>query len=181
LFASRSFAFLCLLLSLLGLTSIPASGPVYNRFWQVLARPADDLAMHPVLEEAARYCHSQFYRPDSLFAATSGLSYVICAQKSANLVCGRRSFYNDNSVPAYDLMHINEILREWRQGKLVVVLPDPTLVFTPYSFAAICSHHWLPQEVALAVSGVRELQTMTSSSHLLVASSSGQISFYQNK
>lgn len=36
----------------------------------------------------------------------------------------------------------------------------PTVFFTPYSQAALCSGHWIPQEGTLATSGILELRTL---------------------
>jgi hypothetical protein len=66
-----------------------------------------------------------------------------------------------------------------KAGHLVVVVPSANALYTPYSFAALCSHHWLPQEAALAFAGARELRTAATSFGLGPANPADQINYYQ--
>jgi hypothetical protein len=163
-------------ISLLALTTTPANRPSYNHFWNALEESPDDLSMRTVWRN---YCdHLKLIRYDQAttrIASTSGLGLILVLQTQYPAVCVGRT----GAIPVNDLEHIHAVLKE--PGHIVVIAPEPTICYTSYSWAAICSGHWLPQENILAFAGANELAIMSSRSNLYPANFSGKITFYQNK
>jgi hypothetical protein len=163
-------------ISLFALTTMPADRPFYNHFWNALEKPPDDLSMGTVWKD---YCDHlkllKYYRADARFASTSGLGLVLVTQTQVPAVCVGRN----GTIPVNDLERIRNVLKE--PGHFVVIAPNPTICYTAYSLAAICSGHWLPQESCLAFAGANELAIMSSLSNLQLVNFPGKIAFYQNK
>jgi hypothetical protein len=140
--------------------TVPAGGPHYNHTWNAFFRTPDDLCMR-----AAWLSHSKLPAEpkETLFVATTGLGWSKIAQHP-----GPTLFFPERtgSVPAANLSAIRLILAQHGSANAIVIVPRPNLLYTPYSFAAIGSLHWLPQETALAFSGANELRTMSSASGL---------------
>jgi hypothetical protein len=165
-------------LAILALTTIPASGPFYNKTWHALMKAPYDLTMQVAWSDCDGYLHSQSYQPHARIAGTSAMCEILDIQKPMTIVCaGRTLYYSDDRSPANDM----EIIRAWLNygGALTTLVPSTTMIYTPYSFAALCSHHWLPQEVALAFTGTTEIHAMVSSSGPHTVSSFGQMLYYQ--
>jgi hypothetical protein len=153
-----------LLVVLLILTTVPAAGPFYNRFWNLVMKPPEDLTMLPLWTGFSAYSHARQDDSHEIFAATSQLSWVLATQTPVPLLCSvGRTYYNNDCVPSADLDLIrNTVGRIDARKSIVVVLGTPTSTYTAYSIAALCSHHWLPQEAAFAFSGSRELRATMS-------------------
>lgn len=177
------FAFPVLLLCLAGLMVVPAGGPFFNRAWHAFVRPPDDLSMHAPRIGFDEHRRSPNYSRNTLFAATSGLSYVMnTGQPTRTLFADYRIYLRDGRSPAIDLGAITNALSQLAaDDHATVVVPQPTLLYTPYSFAALCSTHWFPQEVALDFSGAKELQATSTNLGLRSAKMAHQIIFYQKK
>ena len=149
--------------ALLALTTIPTRGPFYNRFWNALVKPANDLAMRRVANDFHRYIHAAPHRADAFYASTAGLSFVLHTDQQVPTIPFGRTYYNDGVIPAADLGLVKAVLlQHLAAGDAITVVPRSTVFYTAYSFAAICSGHWLPQEVALAYSGAPELRVLSS-------------------
>lgn len=169
-----------LALSLFALATVPLGAPFYNRFWHALALVPDDLTMQREQTGFHRYVQSGNYRRNSIFAATSGLGFIMTAAKPLRLVCNGRTYYNDAAVPSANLEQIRNILsRPSSAYYITVTIPDITQLYTPYSTAAICSQHWLPQETSLAFSGANELRDFSFSRGLRSIDFTGPIAFFQ--
>ena len=163
-------------ISLFALTTTPVTRPFYNHFWNALEKSPDDSSMRTVWDN---YCDHlkllRYYQADTRFASTSGLGLILMLQTQFPTVCVGRN----GVTPTNDLEHIHTVLKE--PGRFVVIAPEPTICYTPYSWAAICSGHWLPQENTLAFAGARELAAMSLQSSLQPAVLPGKITFYQDK
>jgi len=175
-------SFLLLALALLTLTTVPASGPFYNRAWHSLMSVPEDLTLRTVRTDFSRYENLNPSHGHVLFAATSGLTFVLKAQKPGPpdyILPDHRLYFNEGRTPALDF----ELLQTALAGHastddLLVMVPQPTAFYTAYSFAALCSGHWSPQEVALTFSGAKELRAISYSLGLQPSNPSGQITYY---
>ncbi|HZP60906.1 MAG TPA: hypothetical protein VFB27_11340 [Opitutaceae bacterium] len=180
--AAFSFwSFLSVVLALLFLTTISASGPYYNRTWQALVKTPKDLTLLAPDADFHRYSTLNLIPHQAVFAASSGLTFVLKAQEPAALgyiLADHRLYLNEGRAPALDFEILRATLAEHRpSGDLVVMVPRPTLVYSAYSFAALCSGHWLPQEVALAFSGGKELRALGLELGLHLTESTGEITY----
>ena len=153
-----------LIIVLLALNTVSPGTPYFNRFWHALMIPPSDLSMRPIWSDFYHYSQSHSYLPKAILAATSGISYVLSSQRTSRIALVGRNISDDHHSPTVDLEFIREILTP--TSAITVIAPQPSTTYTPYSFAAIYSHHWLPQEVALGFSGAKELETMSGSSNL---------------
>jgi hypothetical protein len=176
----RHASFGITVLTILAFTTTPASGPYYNKAWHTLMKTSDDLAMRGIWTDFNEYTQSPLYRPNELLAATSGISIVINSQKFSPLICGGPTYYySPGCSPSADFKIIKTVLdNPETRSQTTLVIPSLNMLYTPYSFAALCAHHWLPQEVALAFSGARELHALGSSFGLHPANPIGQITYY---
>jgi hypothetical protein len=140
--------------------TVPAGGPHYNHTWNAFLKTPDDLCM-----KAAWLSHAQLpaESKDTLFVATTGIGWSKIAQHP-----GSTLFFPERTgcVPAANLSTIRVVLAPHAPAGAIVMVPRPNLLYTPYSFAALCSLHWLPQETALAFSGANELRLVSSASGL---------------
>ena len=169
-----------MVLALLAFTTIPASGPFYNKAWHALVESPEDLAMRGVWTDCNHYARSPFYRANASFAATSGISIVMYVQNPAAVTYSNRTFYySDGRSPSSDLESIRAVLGSQGPSGQVIVVPSTNMIYTPYSLAALCSHHWLPQEAAMAFTGANELRAMSSSTGLRPANPADPINYYQ--
>jgi hypothetical protein len=175
-------SFVLLTLALLTLITVPASGPFYNRAWHSLMRVPDDLTLRTARIDFSRYEKLNPSHGNTLFAATSGLTFVLKAQKPGPpdyILPDHRLYYNEGRTPALDFELIRSALTGHKStNSLAVMVPRPTIFYTAYSFAALCSGHWSPQEVALTFSGAKELRAISSDLSLQPSNPSGQITYY---
>ncbi|HTQ30686.1 MAG TPA: hypothetical protein VMI53_05700 [Opitutaceae bacterium] len=180
--AAFSFwSFLSAMLALLVLTTVPASGPFYNRTWQALMKTPEDLTLLAPGADFHRYLTSNPISHKTAFAASAGLTFVLESQEPGALdyiLADHRLYLNEGRTPALDFEILRARLAErGPTGGLVVMVPRPTLVYSAYSFAALCSGHWLPQEVALAFSGAKELRAMGPELGLHLTEPTGEITY----
>jgi hypothetical protein len=121
---------------------------------------------------------------DTIFAATSGLSFVMDARQATRTLFSdyySHVYMRDRRSPTMDFSAIKNALIEYAPNcHVVVAMPQPTMIYTPYSFAAICSTHWLPQEAALNFSGAKELIALCASSGLKPAGLNTCIDYYES-
>jgi hypothetical protein len=153
----QSWAFPILLLSLAALLLVPANRPFYNRFWQALMVPANDLAMRPVIEVAGTLPSagkgSKFDEPVPL--TTPGIGYVVestgraCLLGTARVVRWAPAQVADTIV-RHQLLFEPGTLHELR-------IPAADVLYSPNSQSGFLSGHWLPCDVALELSTQEEL------------------------
>ena len=134
--------------------TIPAQGMYFNRTWNALYKVHDDLNLRAIWQAGATHSISL---QGSKFDATAGLSFLQAAQTATEILCNGRV----GSVPSNDLSWIRDTLAQHlKSNRIVLSAPRPITLTTPYSFAALGSTHWLPQETALAFSGSNELHAL---------------------
>jgi len=171
-------------LVLLAFTTVPARGPFFNRAWHVFVKPPDDLTMKMPWGDFDRSRRSPAFGRDTIFAATSGLSFVMDARQATRTLFSdyySHVYMRDGRSPIMDFSAIRNALIEYTPNcHVVVAMPQPTIIYTPYSFAAICSTHWLPQEAALNFSGTKELITLCTGFGLKPAGLNGRIDYYES-
>ncbi len=160
--------FAWLLLSLLALLVVPAGSRYYNRLFNLLMVPADDLTMRhitesPMVESLASKPRLEglVQRPGDTFMAhggilaTPGIGYVMNAT-GATVILGTAKVV---AVPP-SLMTSAKLVR-LRQVDASQILatsfPARLNLFSPYSLSAYLSGHWLLQDVALVHAGQDEL------------------------
>jgi hypothetical protein len=179
----RPAPFGLMVLALLALTTIPAGGPFYNRAWQAMMTLPEDLTLRTACDDFSRYSKSNPVSSDTMLASTSGLTFALKAQKPGPLffiLPDHRLYFNEGRTPALDFELLQTSLAAHKStNDLIVMAPQPTLFYTAYSFAALCSGHWSPQEVALTFSGAKELRAMSSDLGLSPTNSTGQITYYR--
>ena len=172
---SGLFATVCLALA--ALFALPGKSPHFNHAWNALYKVPDDLSLRSVWSASAQ----QSIRPPHFaLAATSALASVKTTQGLTDTV----NYGRVGTLPANDLNMIVKIFTpNAPTERLILAIPDPTALTTPYSFAALSSTHWLPQETALAFSGANELHTLAERLDLKARSSSKEHyeTFYSHK
>jgi hypothetical protein len=140
----------CIMLAMV--TGMPSDRPYYNHTWNALYHVPNDLDLRIVWVTQAQ---QSVNLKNFALAATSGLTAVKQTQEACEALCSGRV----GSVPANDLVVIVKTLAiDDPTGRIVPAIPRPMALFSPYSFAAICSSHWLPQEAAFAFAGAAELR-----------------------
>jgi hypothetical protein len=72
--------------ALLACTTIPASGPFYNKAWHALVKSPEDLNMRVVWADFDHYVGSPLYQANASFAATSGINIIMHVQNPAAVV-----------------------------------------------------------------------------------------------
>jgi hypothetical protein len=162
LWRPRSAPCVALVAALIGLTTVPADRRNYNRFWNVMVKPADDLEMRSVVENFSERIKPIPGRPPLTYATLSGFGFILNVEKNVPTTGKGRTYYNEGIIPEIDIERAgNELAQRQSAGDAVAVIPLATMDYTAYSFAAICSRHWLPNEVAMAFSGSRELRAIS--------------------
>jgi hypothetical protein len=161
------------------LTILPASRPCYNRFWNALAKPPDDLAMHPEALQFAEFLRITPGRAGSVYASTSAMGCILHATDDVAVLRNGRTYYNDGFVAANDMDVISVHLGQYMAAHdIVAAVPRATALFTPYSFAALCSGHWLPQEAAMAFAGAAQLEAASINAGLTKRLADGPVAYY---
>ena len=75
--AFRFSPFAFLLLAVAALLLVPANGPDYNRFWQALMIPSDDLQLKPVLSNVESVINRQYDITHLRLVTTPIIAYVV--------------------------------------------------------------------------------------------------------
>jgi hypothetical protein len=150
--------------SLFLFTTIPASGPYYNRFWHSLVKVPDDLAMRAFWNQAGEAPRARQGPGSPVFASTAGLGFVVSAQRPALVTFpDDRTFFNNGCISSGELNYIRDLIAADISARpMVIMMASPRILYTAYSQSAILSRHWLPQEAALAYSGFQQLRRMGS-------------------
>ena len=151
--------FSLLLVVLTALLLLPANGPTYNRFWQALMIPPDDLAMRQIIKTtdtmagAGTQDASKF--GEKVPVTTPGIGYVLQSAGNAFLPGATRLI---RTAPASVTDAVIEQLRFFNPS---VTRNQPFLamdvLYSPYSQGGLLSTHWLPCDVALELSTQEEL------------------------
>lgn len=147
------------------LVLLPAQGPTFNRFWQSIMRPPNDLTMRHVLANSALKPNRQFQnQPSSVPYAVSGVGFVSQAAGGAK---GMDQYRLINlPVILYTANLIDAIENSARKGtNASLLLPDATALYSTYSQNAFLSRHWLPLEVAMEHAGHSELRAQMDRLH----------------
>jgi len=163
------------------LTVAPSHGPWLNRFWNLVAKTPADLEMRPVAEDMRAHLPPRL-EGDGLYVGSSRVCFVLETTRPSPTVYDPyfyRGYINGGLLPGTESAFHERVLANWeaRRGSRVVV-PDARLLFTPYSQAGYDSHHWLPQEVALAFAGGAELAAMAKASDIKEFRTPAGISYY---
>jgi hypothetical protein len=148
--------------ALAGFTLAPATGLSFNRFWHVLHRTPDDLALRGPWRDLAR---EAALRPRGTVtrAATPALDFLRNTQRPTRAPVFARTFVNDGVEPTAYLNPLRRTLSGGAPANTTVLTgANPTDFFTPRSFAALASRHWLPQETTLLHAGTRETTNLGS-------------------
>jgi hypothetical protein len=152
-------AFVLLLLTLSALLLVPANRPFYNRFWQALMVPPDDLTMHQVIE-AADTMPGGGGSDGSKFGDTVPLTVpgVGSVLESAGRAC---LFDTTRLVQKSPALVTDAIVEKLRLVDPGVRRDEPfwaaDFLYTPYSQSGFLSGHWRPWDVALELSTQEEL------------------------
>jgi hypothetical protein len=151
-------AFAVLLLTLSALLLVPANRPFYNRFWQALMVPADDLAMRPVIEATDTMAGGGTEGSESgekALLAIPGIGYVL---ESAGRACLFDTIRLVQKPPA---SITDAMVEKLHLADPSVVRNEPfwavDVLYTPFSQCGSLSGHWLPTDVALELSNQEEL------------------------
>jgi hypothetical protein len=151
---------------------VPANGPHYNRFWNVLMVPASDLAMSPVLEAAGGPSsgepRGQFsYRSGSLPMAdtqlfttpSAGLVIMSSGERNVAYIENKLVLFPVPSPPSARIGHLLNWILTTNRKNVLLLLPPVSSIQTPISLTGYLSTHWLPQEMALDYTGNLEIET----------------------
>jgi len=142
-------------LSLLALTTLPASDPYYNRFWNALVSPPNDLSLKGIADGTiGREIQNiaQGLYPE--IVATPGIGCAI--QATGITVISHTDKWMSGSAPAAWLPASITVFSNARPAALLVIPPSQQL-YTPASLAGILSGHWPLQEVSYEYAGSPEL------------------------
>ena len=179
--ALDGMAYALALSCLLMLNLIPPASPFYNRFWQALLDPPRDLCLADSWTDFYRFTKFANYAPHEVFAGTPAMDWMMATERQVVLTAfdGERTYYNNGSIPSVCLGRIrtsfsNPDVKE----HLVVLVIDPTSLYTTRSFAAVCSGHWLPQEAIFAAAGAKEVRIAANDSGFSTVATFGGTSFY---
>lgn len=154
------------------LTVLPASTPYYNRFWSATVCVPADLAMHSAWTDEARFLQEDQERSNGLFASTPAIEFVTIAERPVRVVAAARTYFNDHTVLADRIGLVKYTLyNEPNKSLITEMIPKYAAMYTPYSFAALASKHWLPQEVAIGFCGGPEYRSIAR--HLGLTAASG--------
>jgi hypothetical protein len=170
-------------ISLATLMVVPVSGPFYNRTWNSLEQSPKDLNMQGAWGNCDDDRPSSLHRHNALVAATSGLSFLLEAQRPVSTIYSPhayRIYDHDGRSPVTDLELMRNTLAESEApSHTVLITLQPASFYTAFSLAALCSGHWLPQEAVLAASGTNELRTMCANSGLSFIDQTDGLSSHQ--
>jgi hypothetical protein len=153
-----------LMCALPALLLVPASGPYYNRFWNALMKPPDDLGMKHVIAAASRspLIATKNDHPSVVFT-TPGIGCVVTATGFNNVVYIEERLIMSSvlSTPTARMDHllgrVTSVVKDGRRDSLLL-LPLVTSLQTAVSLTGSLSTHWLPQEVALEHAGGPEIE-----------------------
>jgi hypothetical protein len=107
---------------------------------------------------------------------------VVNAESSIHVACAGRGYYNDNALPSDDLAIIRRILATpYSLDYFFILGSSPTMFYTPYSFAGVCSRHWLPQEAALAGCAENELRALSAAMDYFPTETGGAVALFRKK
>lgn len=144
------------LVATLGLMVIP-SRYSYNRFWQMLARPPDDLQA-AALWRQGEPIYSLTNRETVNVIATAGTGYIL-RQHNVREVHYVRRLIQGADIPSAELPLITGFLEQYKADrKIIIIVPQVGLLTSPGSQVAQLSHHWLQQQVALDLAGTAEIE-----------------------
>jgi hypothetical protein len=169
---ARTVATAALPLGLLALTVIPPGGPSFNRLFNALMVPPDDLAMRHVLQSPVVVALAPKPRlpglidhPEQTFLkrgailTTPGIGYVMNATGST-LIDGtsRRLIAAGAPPPSVTTPSDRDRLTHGFPNRVQeAAFPVVANLFSPVSQTGFLSTHWLPQEVALVHATQNEL------------------------
>jgi hypothetical protein len=184
-------AFSVLLLSITALLLVSANGPNYNRFWQALMIPPDDLTMKPVVS-ALDSSQTRIHAVTQQTVATPhavAVALVAISPKAfpySDRTIGQPIADPLNSVIATALLGHKTItlkdraLIDWYArvhiDQFFVLMAPPTqILWSSASLAAQLSRHWPAQEVATNLAGNLELAALARPAAGSPSKSSGMI------
>ena len=166
--------------SLAAFTTIPSAGPCYDRFWNALVCSRTIWRCVPAWDGFSTYWHSASHTGGELLLSTSGVGWAIADQRLVEPATfnGKRTA----SIPTVDLERVKQSLQDaGARHDLVLLVLDPTAMYSSHSFASLCSHHWSPQCADLAASGSRELQIEAVQSGLRFAGAQDKLAEFSSK
>jgi hypothetical protein len=142
-------------LSLLVLTTLPASDPYYNRFWNALVNPPNDLSLKGIADgTVGRDVKNIGQGLSPKIIATPGIGYVI--EATGINVTSYTDKWMSQSAPAAWLPASITVFSHARPAALLVI-PSSKQLYTPASLAGILSGHWPPHEASFEYAGESEL------------------------
>lgn len=152
---SRFFSFSVLLLSLSALLLVPANGPTYNRFWQALMVPPEDLQMEAIIAAIPRFPIGNGKGQPEILTGAPGAGFVISATGIKGVADTNR--YTSGS-PTIDINYLHALIQTAGEnpGGSIVLLPHPSALYSLNSISGSLSGHWLPVEVQLEYAGEAE-------------------------
>jgi len=170
------------LVSLLALFTVPSGAPFFNRVWNAYAILPDDLTLAEARNAFREYARSpDAHNYGALLGSTAGLGYLSGLGGFFFPVSSGRLYPQYAPGPSSDLALIRTLITPSASSDyMLLCVPRPEWLYTPYSSAGISSNHWHPQQVALAFSGAREMTGMSNASSLLPYLQSGPITFLQS-
>ncbi|MEO6003552.1 MAG: hypothetical protein ABIZ04_05410 [Opitutus sp.] len=181
-FAPRALAPIAAITATAFLTLVPPGNRGYNRFWNFATRVPADLGMSAPLHQ---FQTSLLPSPasDGLYATPSRLSFVLETVRAVPTIYSPylyRGYLNGGNTPPGDYRYFERILANpHRMKSSVVLLASPHLNYTPTSFTAEASGHWLAQEVAFGYAGQPELDEAVRRAGLPAVQSEGGITTYR--
>ena len=141
---------------------VPTSGPYFNRAWSLLSRTPDDLKLLPIWKGTEAWQNSAETPSARRIIAMSLPGYIVDLQQIGYPFVAYRHYARSERSPNDDLSALTAFIGDKaRESATHVLLVDPFLFISPYSFAAVCSMHWPAQEVALAAVGTPELEKLS--------------------
>lgn len=163
-------AFAAVPLVLLLFTTLPPSGPYFNRLWHTFMRVPNDLRMAHVAATAdvdlvknhrERGTSRSFTTPSFHVLATPGTGFVLAAFGDTSVPFRNKwMLYPVLSTPVNRINSVQLALKPLIQQSQpsVLVVPAPAALTSPASQAGFLSGHWLPSQVALEQAGAAELE-----------------------
>ena len=144
---------------LLVLPGIPTSAYNHARLWHALACTPADLDLKPIRQSVGLVREITNQGDEKKIVGGGGIIYLLGQMGAKAIPYSRRLILHPQTVaPTEDQQLVEAYFNNyWPIREFLVVLPSPSLFFSPASQAAQLSHHWLPQEVALNTVGGSEL------------------------
>ncbi len=162
LHSNVSHGILCF--SIFAVVSLPVGRPFFNRAFNVIGVVPKDLQMrNSVIALSKRTDEGEDLKNGRPLLTSYNLGFVAFALGARNIATPAGRTTGVDPTPAQRAGDLDDRVRQFvRTGeKAVLLIVDPTSVFTPGSVSALLSKHWLVHQVELEYAGMPEIFATT--------------------